>query len=237
MTGSNRDEGNTICSGGGTKELPGLSMDTGTTLLEYPQDTSVVLSLSQEAPLISEIDSIVPFTFQHQTLPSGASSGESFYVEMPASPEQTYEEDLMDIEDMYIYKNYNDYSLDLIGEDLSIDQCLVPFNDQLHSQEEKLPQIPSTLSNALFNPSSLTLLKDNSFSQHGCCNDDLPSTSQGVPSCTSQCITKSDVACTPVNQTDIVELSQNAIVVVPEAARIPAPVLKNVGRMRTIHYV
>ena len=81
-------------------------------------------------------------------------------------------------------------------------------------------------------------MKDNSFSQHGCCNDDLPSTSQGAPSCTSQCITKSDVACTPVNQTDIVELSQNAIMVIPEAAaQILAPPLKNIGCMRTIHYV
>ena len=244
MTGPKQDdEGNTLCVGGPNKGLPALSMDdTPTALLEYPQDISM---RSQEAPLVSEIDSNTTLSFQHQNRPSVTSYGEDFYVEMPASPEQTYEEDLMDIEDMganmYIYNDYKDYSLDLIGENIALnpsDQSLIAFiNNQLSCQEPKAASIPSPLSVTHVPSSSPSVVsKDNTNSPHRCSNDELVTRSEQVPSCGSQCISNADVACTPTYQTDIVELSQNAIVVVPEAARIPAPVLKN-GRMRTIHYV
>ena len=244
MTGPKEDEANRICAGGDNKDLPALKMDnTPTALLEYPQDIS---EISQEAPLVSEIDSNTTLAFRHPDRPSVPSYGEDFYVEMPASPEQTYEEDLMDIEDMganmYIYNDYKDYSLDLIGENIALnpaDQSLIAFiNNQLACQDAKAAPIPSTLSAThVFNSSPSIMSKDNSYSPSRCCNDELASSSQRVPSCGSQSVSNSDVACTPTYQTDIIELSQNAIVVVPEAARIPAPVLKNVGRMRTIHYV
>jgi hypothetical protein len=233
-----------VFPGNPKKELPALSMDgISTALLQYPQDISLA---SQEAPLVSEIDSNTMLSFRHQNQPSVASYGENFYVEMPASPEQTYEEeDLMDIEDMganmYIYNDYKDYSLDLIGENNALnasDHSLVAFiNNQLSCQEPKAAPTPSTLS-ATHVPNSLPspVSKYNTNSPHGCCNDELVSTSE-VAGRSFQCINDSGAPSTPTYQTDIVEVSQNAIVMVPEAARIPAPVLKNVGRMRTIHYV
>lgn len=212
-----------------------------TALLEYPQDKAVELSLCMEAPLVSEIDSNTSFSFEYHQPPFGASYRE-FYVEEPASPERAFEEEIMDIEDMgkptYIYNNYKDYSIELLGDNLPFDHP-----DQSHvsigfSEDAKSINIQSTNSaSAQFDALPSLLSKDLCCSSpHQSSNTELASKS---PFCGSQSIT----SCVSTAErcsysTDlVVEVAQNAIVAVPEAAQIPAPKLKSIGRLRTIHYV
>eukprot|EP00250_Pteridium_aquilinum_P035547 c9631_g1_i1 orf=569-6229(-) len=237
LTGPEQDESNRICSGAASKSLPVLGMDAvKTALLEYPQDKPIQLSLSREAPIVSEIDNDTGFSFGYQPPPFGASYGD-FYVEEPASPERVFEEEIMDIEDMgkqYIYNNYNDYSLDLLGDNLSLDH---PDQSQVSVglfEDAKSVNIQSTyIASAQLSAFPSLPSKDLCCSPHQSSNSD-PFTK--TPCCKSQSIISCDTAserCTDL----VVEVAQNAIVAVPEAAQIPAPKLKSIGRLRTIHYV
>ncbi|MCO5592507.1 hypothetical protein L7F22_046510 [Adiantum nelumboides] len=235
LTGPETDQRNRICSGVASKGPPILGMDLmKPSLLEYPQDEALKLFLSMEGPIVSEIDSNTALLYSYQPPPFGSSYKE-FFVEEPNSPEQNFDGDVMDIEDigkpMYYYDTYNDYCPELLHDDLSADhanrlQVSNSFTEGTKSVNLNTPcaQLPSLLSKDLYRSPHQS--SDTDFgTKMPCCN------SQFTVSCNSTSERRD-------YSTDlVVEVAQNAIVPVPEAAQIPAPKLKSVGRLRTVHYV
>ncbi|KAI5077357.1 hypothetical protein GOP47_0007181 [Adiantum capillus-veneris] len=229
------DPRNRIFSGGASKGLPILGMDVvKPSLLEYRQGEPLELCLSMEGPIVSEIDSFSALLYNNQSPLFG-----SFYkVEEPASPEQNFEEDIMDIEDMgkpmYYYDTDRDYCPELLR-----DNDFANYRSQSHVSNSFMDGTKSVDLNIMHTPCAQfpsLLAKDLCSTPHQTSDTDFPSR---MPCCNSQSI----VSCNSTSErcdysTDlVVEVAQNAIVPVPEAAQIPAPKLKSVGRLRTVHYV
>lgn len=219
----------------------------GNTLTQWAVSKHVEQNLTNE-PYISEISC--------NTM-SSLSDDHVFFVEEPPSPDHTYEQDVADIEDFpFIYGNLDDFTDDLLkagnitraNENCSTDdvsfthgtdkQGYSVFGSSVHPESNHFTT--NTFSHEWTNESSsMNSERLKNQIMEGCTlqaiqadfpNPQIPSSVQAAVNYGKDIMNTIETASDDIKTT-------SAIVPLPSGAHLPAPKLKNISRLRTIHYV
>eukprot|EP00250_Pteridium_aquilinum_P002053 c12259_g2_i1 orf=432-1814(-) len=258
LTGPNDEPSKSLCSGKPVYALTSSSMDM--------EENAIVENAEQKftgCPQISEIDCDTT---------DSISSCQPFYIEEPASPEETHELQIADIEDFpCIYGSLNDFTEDLLKagnfseppyESRDRHKSCIKENNKkwdvrTHSTDAGVDASYECLTTK---GSSSDNGKQNSDGIGGQCNADdsilvtpscisYPSNhASATPSASTSCVSypSNDSSCERFSSYESIVVQEepegsedatNALVSLPEGAYIPAPKLKNIDRLRTIHYV
>ncbi|KAH7429025.1 hypothetical protein KP509_09G027800 [Ceratopteris richardii] len=223
LTGSNSDQSNWLYANGASNELPTLGLDVA--YLEYSQVKPADLWHSQEAPIVSELDNNAEFLCNDLGY-----SNDLFFVEEPTSSDEA------DVEDTgYIYDGHNVSSEELFHDNYSMGFGSTPKESSSFTESQRSINLNAVCTS---NPQ----LSSDIHEDLSCIcaqSTHIAETPSRMPCCSTQSIMSFDSSTNKgAYPTDlVVEVSQTAIVPIPEAAQIPAPKLKSIGRLRTIHYV
>ena len=191
---------------------------------------------------------------------SSHSDDHIFFVEEPASPEQTNEHEVGDIEDFpFIYDNLEDFTDDLLkagnvtreNENTKTDnisftnetdkQGHTVFHSSMHSKTNYYKadtfchdgKDEKSIMNSV---TSKKLVVESSSHQSVQVHFPIPHVQPPVKITKNYGTENKDVNTTEEALDDVKE-AHSAIVPLPSGTHLPAPKLKNINRLRTIHYV